>query len=816
MQAAGGHNRINQNNVVSRLYAKMNLNNLSGTAFEKTQSAILQVYLPPKPTNKKRRYKIKCSSDSASLYSLSYEILEEIKQGYDGQDEMIKTIDELQRNYFYDRQCRNVSKVEVTQKDDDDDDNDLKYDEKNENNNFDNYNTTSSPTMKLAIEDGKEEKRQSKFAIEGESDDPDFYILLYNNRKILRRSHPSRLTWDLVCSFGLFLYAILLPLQFTNVFYNNQSMINALIVSLCIDGIMIFDFIFRFFYYAPHPIKKLDPYYVMIGKYINLNAIDDDDSDNDKKLKKKYRDRLSGKKKNKSETIGDDKKLLYRDLPNKRYDVRPRYEFILEIIAMIPLNLLGIIPSLYSIKNMNIFFRMNKLIYLFILFSNANKSIDKFVAKKQIYFLSARVFRISIFTICILHWMACVWLQFAVAEIDNDKTWLTEMDPKKININKWTENPGYAYLLSLYFVAVTMTTTGYGDITPVTNGEITMTNILIILGDTLMALMAGVFIQYISNINQPSLKIAIKEKSVTKYINHRKQEILKRSKEIVEAQKQYNDDINDNDNNDILYKMNDNDDNNNPYKYAINEDTLKQQKKRFNKLIKKVGRYFQMQLDYQRKVSTIDSLTEHLPLYYRLKLLNTLFKKYFKRYKFLYFDRELYFRLLDNVQEQIYTYWEKDNSFDFLVDPQSLQIRDFMIIQFGKCEVWLTTDWKEYINPHTNDQKKQQIQKKVNIIGQGDLIGFRSLILQNSNKKTKKEKNKERPKYVVRPIPTEKGENFKIVSILRIPDIKWNQIINDVFEGNDDKRDEFEKYVEENIKHDNESKWRNQFHRIKP
>eukprot|EP00484_Ammonia_sp_Unknown_P030625 CAMPEP_0197053140 /NCGR_PEP_ID=MMETSP1384-20130603/27476_1 /TAXON_ID=29189 /ORGANISM="Ammonia sp." /LENGTH=426 /DNA_ID=CAMNT_0042485989 /DNA_START=28 /DNA_END=1308 /DNA_ORIENTATION=+ len=423
---------------------------------------------------------------------------------------------------------------------------------------------------------------------------------------------------------------------------------------------------------------------------------------------------------------------------------------------------------------MNAWLRINKVLYLVVLFGNANRSIAAYVAKKNIYFLTARIFRITVLTICVLHWMACIWLQFANFEKSDDKTWLSEMGQKKRNISGWSQAPGYAYLLSLYFVIITMTTTGYGDITPVTRSEIMMTNFLIIAGDTLMALMAGAFIQYISNINQASLNITIKEKSVTHYLNHRREEILKQSKAISETPKL-------------------------SVKFAIDEKVRANQEKKFKKLIKRVNRYFQMQLDFQYRVSTLDSLTQHLPLYYRMKLLHSLFHSIFKEYPYLYNDKNLYFRILDNIQEQIFTYWAKDNSFEFIVDFQQRKIQDFMIIEFGYAEVFSRKQWKQYT---TATDKKNAIKPK--ILSSGALIGFRSLILQNSvntdEKAKRRMEKKEKPKYVIRPIPTDKGEPFKMVSILKIPEVAWKQILNDAMPDYEE-RLKFEKYVEEKIKH---------------
>ena len=65
-------------------------------------------------------------------------------------------------------------------------------------------------------------------------------------------------------------------------------------------------------------------------------------------------------------------------------------------------------------------------------------------------------------------------------------------------------------------------------------------------------------------------------------------------------------------------------------------------------------------LEYQYRMSTLDSLTQHLPLYYRMKRLYTLFQRFFrgggaKKPALLYHNKGLYLRLLDNIEEQTYT-----------------------------------------------------------------------------------------------------------------------------------------------------------------
>ena len=231
--------------------------------------------------------------------------------------------------------------------------------------------------------------------------------------------------------------------------------------------------------FAPHSKKKLNPFYTFMGYYPNETMFE---------------------KHQKKEAISD--------LPKNRNDLRPRFMFWIEVVAFLPLNLLGIfIPPFFSVYNMNVLFRLNKLLYLPLLFPNLSKTLSIILARKFISFNNARVFKFMLAVSIIVHWMACIWMSFARTD-QNGTSWINNMSDKRIEIDNWKDNYPYTYLLSLYFVAVTMTTTGYGDITPATANEIHFVNFLIILGDALMATIAGAFIQYIANLNQSTLDIA--------------------------------------------------------------------------------------------------------------------------------------------------------------------------------------------------------------------------------------------------------------------------------------------------------------------
>jgi hypothetical protein len=94
------------------------------------------------------------------------------------------------------------------------------------------------------------------------------------------------------------------------------------------------------------------------------------------------------------------------------------------------------------------------------------------------------------------HWMACIWRIIPSLEMENDD-WVTKyygtgpLETTGAHALEHLQGPSELYIASLYWAVMTLTTIGYGDVTPHTKGEMIFSIFAMALGAATYAYLVG-------------------------------------------------------------------------------------------------------------------------------------------------------------------------------------------------------------------------------------------------------------------------------------------------------------------------------------
>ncbi|WRH66153.1 MAG: ion transporter [Planktothrix sp. GU0601_MAG3] len=131
----------------------------------------------------------------------------------------------------------------------------------------------------------------------------------------------------------------------------------------------------------------------------------------------------------------------------------------------------------------------------------------------NVYFNSAviRMFELLIIVFLIDHWIACLWFFIGNITGQSGESWLQIDD-------LYLENTTTQYLHSLYWSITTLTTVGYGDITPQNNIELIFAFTVMFLGASLYAFIIGNVAAIIANLDASKNRFRDKLGQVQSYM----------------------------------------------------------------------------------------------------------------------------------------------------------------------------------------------------------------------------------------------------------------------------------------------------------
>lgn len=112
------------------------------------------------------------------------------------------------------------------------------------------------------------------------------------------------------------------------------------------------------------------------------------------------------------------------------------------------------------------------------------------------------------------HWVACLWFFIGETTKASGESWLTSASLD--NVRTMTQ-----YMKSLYWSITTLTTVGYGDITPTNDLEIAFTLVIMFLGVSMYAFIIGNVASLISNLDANQGRFREKLDQIQAYMRER-------------------------------------------------------------------------------------------------------------------------------------------------------------------------------------------------------------------------------------------------------------------------------------------------------
>jgi hypothetical protein len=152
-------------------------------------------------------------------------------------------------------------------------------------------------------------------------------------------------------------------------------------------------------------------------------------------------------------------------------------------------------------------FRLLRVVRLFVIFSRWQQA-----SWTNSGYL--RILKFFVAVMLLIHWIGCAWFLLAFIDDFPHDCWVVTMGIKEAD--SMTQ-----YVRSLYWAIVTMTTVGYGDITPNRNIEYVFTMLVMLLGASMYAFIIGNIASLFSSIDSARASFWNRIEALNQYLRSR-------------------------------------------------------------------------------------------------------------------------------------------------------------------------------------------------------------------------------------------------------------------------------------------------------
>jgi ion transport protein/cyclic nucleotide-binding protein len=186
--------------------------------------------------------------------------------------------------------------------------------------------------------------------------------------------------------------------------------------------------------------------------------------------------------------------------------------FVVDLLANLPFDALFLAHQDILVFNVSLvlifrLFRLLRIVRLFVIFRRW---------EEQSWTNAGYLRIVKFFSIValLIHWIACAWFFSAYVERFPADSWVVAAGIS-------AADTGTQYVRSLYWAITTMTTVGYGDITPSRNIEYIITMIVMMLGASMYAFIIGNIASLVSKLDAAKASFWSRIESINQFLRSR-------------------------------------------------------------------------------------------------------------------------------------------------------------------------------------------------------------------------------------------------------------------------------------------------------